>query len=290
MNVVALSLAQPRVGGSVACASAIAEGHDSIGRMLKDGPSRRILESMFNICGTTPLENAKNQALWAGQGVLPLDIQSNDPACEGELCNIGKVCSFVTNASRHGVNALETLAKLSKSLYGDGCIDVSFDDYEAQLTNTTLSGGGGRVWFYQTCMEFGFYQTCEEDSACPYTKGLNTLDFNLEQCRKAFGLSPEQVKANIEATNDFYGALDPKSTRVLFPSGQVDPWHSSSLLVSPGPELPTLWVPGASHHFWTHPSASSDAPEIVRAREAIWGYVSSWLGTSAVAESVPLVV
>jgi hypothetical protein len=32
-------------------------------------------------------------------------------------------------------------------------------------------------------------------------------------------------------------------------------------------------VTGASHHFWTHPSLSTDSAEVVDARNAIWKQV-----------------
>jgi serine protease 16 len=41
--------------------------------------------------------------------------------------------------------------------------------------------------------------------------------------------------------------------------------------------MQTLWVVGASHHFWTHPSLPTDTAEVVEARKAIWQQVTQWL-------------
>ena len=47
-------------------------------------------------------------------------------------------------------------------------------------------------WFYQTCSEFGFYQTCDPDSACPFTRHphLNNLHSYTQLCDKVFGRCP----------------------------------------------------------------------------------------------------
>ncbi len=67
---------------------------------------------------------------------------------------------------------------------------------------------------------------------------------------------------------------------MLWVNGEVDPWHALSVLVPPHGDkenMPTIWVKGASHHFWTHPSLPTDSSEIVRARQDIRSKVGEWL-------------
>lgn len=123
----------------------------------------------------------------------------------------------------------------------------------------------------------GFYQTCEEGSECPYSQGLHVLAVDYDICLQAFGISSTSVDKQIAYTNTVYGGRAISGSRILFPSGQIDPWHASSVLTSPNPEEPTLWVEGASHHFWTHPSLPTDSQEVVDARIAIWNQVDSYL-------------
>ena len=47
--------------------------------------------------------------------------------------------------------------------------------------------------------------------------------------------------------------------------------------VSPSPALPTLMVPGASHHAWTHPTYPTDQASVVKARGLIRQQVNAWL-------------
>ena len=74
-----------------------------------------------------------------------------------------------------------------------------------------------RLWEYQTCTEFGWYQTCETGTNCPYAQGyldcrvgakwpgFNVLQWNLDLCKLLFGIEPAEVMANMAATNRFYG-------------------------------------------------------------------------------------
>lgn len=58
---------------------------------------------------------------------------------------------------------------------------------------------------YQTCAEFGFYQTCEVGSKCFFTQGYNTVNSSVSNCQREFGVTPAQLYRNIEYTNSYYG-------------------------------------------------------------------------------------
>jgi hypothetical protein len=91
----------------------------------------------------------------------------------------------------------------------------------------------------------------------------------------AFDITSDMVDKFVSSTYSRYGGSDIKSTRILFVNGQVDPWKSLSVLNSPvnSSEEPVMMVTGASHHFWTHPSLSTDSADVVDARNAIWKQV-----------------
>ena len=97
-------------------------------------------------------------------------------------------------------------------------------------------------------------------------------------CSSDFKIDPSIVAQNVNNTDVYYGGLKPVGTRVMWPNGQVDPWSTLSILKSPDPaNQPTLYVPGASHHFWTHPTMPTDEKPIVQARLAIRKQVADWL-------------
>jgi pimeloyl-ACP methyl ester carboxylesterase len=281
-NVVADAVAAEIIGGSQRCASIVREGHAQVGKLLESVEGRNQLTKMFNICGSNQdiLSDPDNQADWAGNGVVGISAQDNYPACTEPLCNIQKICQFL-NAT--GEDSLNSLASLSKSQFEGNCVQVDHQATINQLKNENVSNPSAwdRVWYWQTCTEFAFYQTCEVGSKCLWTQGLNTVDQQLRVCKDVFGISAAEVKSRVDFSNFYWGADKPSGSRVLFVNGQIDPWHALSLLESPDPEnLPTLWVPGASHHFWTHPILPTDTSYIVDARNSIWSQVTRWLANA----------
>ena len=292
-NIVGASMAAPIVGGSAACAAAIKAGHETVGTLLKTTAGQQQLQKAFNVCGSngkggaTGLADAGSQSVFAGMGVVGFPAQENDPSCTYPACNIAKVCTIMTNETLG--TPLERLVEVNNQQGGGAnapCRDVDFDaNIIAPLLNVTKEGGTARIWTYQTCAEFAFYQTCEIGSGCLYTQGLVTLPWYTDQCEKAFGISPATVAANVNSSNAEYGSDNPGSSRVFFPNGQIDPWHGLGVLTAPTHSYPAgsdpvLMVAGASHHFWTHPSKPTDTAAIVAARETEWKQVEAWLAES----------
>jgi len=271
-EVVADSMASKDVGGSQECLTIITEGHKTIGEMLKTTEGRSDLESLFNVCVPGSLEDPRNQEMFAGDGVVYLPVQSNDPACSTPLCNIDSVCTFLTSEAEG--DALHRLADMSKAQSGGACKPVSYDLMIQAMTNPK---NPERSWLYQTCTEWGFYQTCPEGSRCPYTQGLHTLESDYDICQTAFDINSTVVNRQIQYTNSVYGGDKLQATRILYPNGEIDPWHALGVLSSPNAQEPVLWVKAASHHFWTHPTLPTDDVYIREARVAIWDQVDAWL-------------
>lgn len=136
---------------------------------------------------------------------------------------------------------------------------------------------GEELWPWQTCTEFGFYQTCEFGSECFYTQGLFNLSDEMSFCTTNFKIPADVVAANIEYSNAYYGSDAPRGSRVLYVNGEVDPWRANSLTRQISLDLPTAWVPGASHHAWTHPSMVSDQDSVVAVRQTIRDQVRLFL-------------
>ncbi len=67
----------------------------------------------------------------------------------------------------------------------------------ADLKDTTSQD---RSWIWQTCTEFGFYQTCDPKTQCPFTTSpwLSTAQSYLDICTEAFGIQPDSVNQAIQ--------------------------------------------------------------------------------------------
>jgi hypothetical protein len=87
---------------------------------------------------------------------------------------------------------------LPQSLGGQPCLDNSYTDFIAQLRNTTVDRGAGgvgvRSWTWQTCSQFGYYQSCDAGSDCPFST-LMTLQSNYQICVDGFDARVAQVRA-----------------------------------------------------------------------------------------------
>jgi len=269
-DVVAHSMASTNVGGSDACLNAVVDGHAAVGEKLQTADGRRELESLFNVCVPGSLDNAQNQENFAGDGVVYLPVQSNDPSCTTPYCDIASICVLLTDTAVG--TPIERLAALSKVQHANSCVSVNYD---ATLATYSQSKNPERVWLYQTCTEWGFYQTCNKGSRCPYVQGLHTVDVDFDICHAAFGIDSATIVNQIENTLSIYGGRKIQSSRILFTNGEIDPWHANSVLTSPNAFEPTIWVTGASHHFWTHPSLPTDQPSVVEARQKIWNQVNT---------------
>ena len=130
---------------------------------------------------------------------------------------------------------------------------------------------------WQTCAEFGYYQTCEEGSRCPFARGYVQVSDEISTCATAFGLDEGVVSENVAFTNAVYGSDAPKGTRILFPNGDVDPWSGLGVVNSPGAAEPVMMVKGASHHAWTHPADTISQPTVAAAKKQIQEQVMAWL-------------
>merc|ERR1712228_1007557 len=93
-------------------------------------------------------------------------------------------------------------------------------------------------WGYQTCTEFGFYQTCTVGSDCFFTQGLVSFE-NFHHrpndfCLNVFGISEQETRAAVKRTASYYAAKISSATRIIWVNGNVDPWHGRSHLSPPG--------------------------------------------------------
>lgn len=102
----------------------------------------------------------------------------------------------------------------------------------------------GRQWTYQTCTEFGFYQTSNYK---PQVFGDRfPIDFFVQQCMDIFGPKYNMSFLNraVERTNTLYGALEIEVSNVVFVQGSVDPWHALGIVKTIDQGAPAIYIKG----------------------------------------------
>lgn len=161
---------------------------------------------------------------------------------------------------------------------GDGCRSYDYSGYINDVRNTTWDPTlTYRQWFFQTCNEFGFYQTSDKE---PHVFGHHfPLSFYIQQCVEIFGdkFNRSYVDAAVARTNTLYGALDIEVTNVVFVQGSIDPWHALGITKTRNPKAPAIFINGTGHCANLFPPSDDDLPVLKEAREQIGQLISTWL-------------
>ena len=144
-------------------------------------------------------------------------------------------------------NVLQRMVNVNNIIldaYGIRCLDINYTRMINEYRNTSWSSAeaaGGRQWTYQTCVEFGFFQS-SNDSQQPFGNNFPTSyekrsdDFILsnfvvcyryfvQKCADIYGPNFDQarVEKGVNFTNQYYGAKNFQGSRVVFVNGAIDP-------------------------------------------------------------------
>lgn len=274
-HVVAESLEDPLVGGSQKCLNGVKSAFKAVDKLIEDGQLGKL--SLEFISCKPILTDALDLYAFVSNlaDVFMGTTQYNNQGTSN--FTIESVCSIMTShpAPYDALVHLNGLFLKSNNLK---CADNRWQDMLDQMANTTFDSpvGDMRQWIYQTCSQFGYYQSCEGDD-CPFSSHM-TLAPNLELCRRIYGITPGMVKASVEFTNAFYGSNHPRGSHILFVNGLIDPWHVLSVLGGEeGEDEETIVIPGASHCQDMRDARPTDPAVLKQAREDIMSTLDRWL-------------
>ena len=91
--------------------------------------------------------------------------------------------------------AYDKLLTINQIQNNHNCVEV---DYFGGLNSIKNPRNTNRIWEYQTCTEWGFYQTCNVGTNCPYTQGLHTIDYDYYRCMQAFNVTKQEIKDQVQ--------------------------------------------------------------------------------------------
>ncbi|CAB0045104.1 unnamed protein product [Trichogramma brassicae] len=192
--------------------------------------------------------------------------------------SIASICKTMENSSIS--DPVERLAKLIGS--GSDCQKYNYSEYIEKLQspdwgNSTMM----RQWIYQTCTEFGYFQTT--DSAKSVFGKICDLNFYADMCTDIYGpyFKRNLVERGVNRTNIVYGSDVPDVTNVIFVNGNVDPWHSLGVLEDLNDASPAFLIDGSSHCQDLNPdNMDADPEDLLETRSKIKTIVSSWLNST----------
>lgn len=265
------------------CRRAVKVATAKIEDNLKASSGRKRLSSIFHTCA--PLTaNTDDLKLFTSQlndnffGAIQYDRANRAPQNGLERVNIKTVCGVMTNKSIG--DEMKRYAAVNDFFRKGKCVDASyrnFIDFMRETNWDSGNAGGYRQWTYQTCTEFGYFQTSDSKYQ---VFGTNTpLEFFLKQCVDVYGISVSRTKREIAWANTEYGEYELAKTgasRIIFPNGSVDPWHALSYLKSEE-NIIAIYIKGASHCANMYGKSSKDSKEIIQARQEIDKIIKEWL-------------
>jgi len=258
-----------------ACDNLIQQATDSIQQMLTTPSGQHSLQELFKTC--EPLSKPLDISLFAQNvmGNFMGTVQYNDE--NGNAIDITKLCDIMKNNSVNPLQAYADVNTLFLQLAQTPCLDVSYENFLSDLTNTSQVGDGvgDRQWTYQTCTQFGYFQTT--DSTAQPFGDLAPLNFSTQMCNDAFG--PFPTAQLINETNVYYGGnqnLANGPTNILFVNGNIDPWHALSVTENVSETVTAILINGTAHCANMFPAGPNEHA-LAEAQAQIAQQISLWL-------------
>lgn len=241
-------------------------------RLVAIGDTSRI-ENDFNLCSRIDLNNKLDiWNLFSSFGnSLGGIVQYHWPG------SIEGVCDVMTD-SRYP-DGMAAFAAWIRSQWGSYCYGFKYLDtlYFYQNTQWGASSEIWRQWYYQTCVDFGYYQSSGSLNQ-PFGKSF-PVELYIQMCTDAYdsSLTKSVIEATVNNTNTKYGALDPKVTNVYYTHGSIDPWASIGIQVTQTETAPAFVIPEHSHCADLYSASDRDTEEMKHAKTTIWNLVDKWL-------------
>ncbi|KAJ1889239.1 hypothetical protein LPJ66_008143 [Kickxella alabastrina] len=159
-------------------------------------------------------------------------VQYYMPPAKGSSApdSIATLCSWF----KHPENIpLQNLADMTSAYIRNNGINPVFAYTSNSGAKNTMLYQDGRSWFYQTCTQFGYWQSAPRAPLRRLRSKYITAEWQNRPCREFFG---DDVPNQPDTTsiNKKFGGLFPNVTRVVFVNGLMDPWSELSVASDPG--------------------------------------------------------
>jgi hypothetical protein len=245
-------------------------------------------EAMSNVSSMMTSANGRQQLFKGFKTCQPLDPNNQNllinfytdlaTACDGDV-QYGQYktgcCRYLTDTS-HGATSLARLQSLvAYENGGASCLDIDYNDMISEIK----ADSEYVLWFYQTCNEFGWYQTTDGTENNNFFGNVSPVWWWVQQCQDVFGnnYNNASVYANAARTNAQRGGqLGYNGTMIVLPNGSWDPWHLVAVLTQNNPGQTLVLLEGGSHCSDMYGDKDSDPPQWKQAKMTIKNTVIGW--------------
>jgi len=189
-----------------------------------------------------------------------------------------QMCLTVTDPS-NGADPIHRLSYLYKTL--QSCTDHDYNSEITALKKTSWDSfyvyEGSRQWIWQTCNEFGYYQSTDSTNQ-PFGQHVPVAYIEDTECTQVFGQTAAQIQANADTTNSYYKGVKGNEKKVFLPNGSIDPWHNLAIYqAAPDPSDTLGYMTGTSHCYDMGDDISTDPAQLTNVRNQITQQIGQWL-------------
>ncbi|GAM18064.1 hypothetical protein SAMD00019534_012390 [Acytostelium subglobosum LB1] len=251
------------------CVNNIAAATQKIQGMLQQQGGLQSVSNMFKLVPALQTQNDVANFMQSLAGNFMGVVQYN---LEGPGPSTTSLCQTMTNNAN---DALTNYLAVWNTFADNESSDVTYQTMIEEMLNVTNDENaiGGRMWFYQTCTEFGYYQT--SDSSNQPFGDLFPIQFATQQCDDVFNFT---FLPNVNWTHTTYGDLNPVNSNILYVNGDIDPWHSLGIYTNPTTSpSPSLLIHGTAHCADMMIPNSYSPSTLVPAQKTIESYLQKWL-------------
>ncbi|KAJ8727630.1 hypothetical protein PYW07_001749 [Mythimna separata] len=261
--------------GGEECIGHIRRGLDDTLAAMQTESGRRLLERSYRLCQPLDYDNEYALAVFSGliSWTFSTSVQQARPG------TLQSVCKNFTDHTSFGATPMEKIGgyiAITRGLGANSCWSSSYDNFLNNYQNATNS----RAWYYQTCTEYGYYQTAP--SSGTVFDGLKwlSLDFYTDVCKKIFDerFDLAFVEDGARRVNLIFGGLEPVVNNTINIHGYIDPWRALGVYKDDISETsPTYTVNRASHCFDMQGWLRTDTIEMTAVQQRARRTVTSWL-------------
>ena len=260
------------------CARRVKAAFTKINTLIETEAGKAQLQSDFKACSSIETELDEVTFLEALTDNIAGVVQySGDANSRGRLYNIDRMCGIIQNGHYDAYEAYKLFVYDYMNSTGATCSESSYTKQINDLMNTNPSNpsASSRSWIFQTCAEYGYYQTVETTDV-PFSKKIN-LEYFLGMCKDLYDIELTEPQKSVDYTNVYYGGLNPHSSRIVFTNGSVDPWHALGNVKEFDENMPVYYIKGTAHCADLYASTPEDLPSLTEARTKTWEHIFNWL-------------
>jgi pimeloyl-ACP methyl ester carboxylesterase len=178
---------------------------------------------------------------------------------------------------------LDGYAQFTREIFQSWNMNALSDSAEGATSldpNDYLAVFGLRQWFYQSCTEYGFWQTAYHDASLSVRSARINLAYHNGLCRRLFGIETPVDTGHI-ARFFYEPLLKAPVSRIFFTNGSGDPWSKLSITVdnpnNVNPALTLKTIAGGSHCDDLEGTTSKDSADLKAARAQLDTLLTQWL-------------